>query len=308
MKAREARVIFMGYSIGGGHTMQTLIELEAHLVGIILPKSAPPEKNEEVLRLAGEQIPVFYSNKPGAELIRTVSALKPDLIIVNSFPYLLPSEFIEIPSMGCINLHGAYLPSYRGAHVLQWAIINGETETGITLHHIDAGMDTGDIIAQKKVPIMYEDTAVTLRERIYTEGDKLLRSLWHQIENGTAPRIPQDDSESSVYHKRIEKDGKIDWTKSCFEIHNLVRAMVPPWPGAFCAHHGAEVKIHYGAVSKENFFKNSIPALPGKIVSVSSFEVVVECGTGFYSVLVASFNLNSISDFHTFFKEGDVLQ
>lgn len=157
-----------------------------------------------------------------------------DLIIVCGYKYIIPKEIFSLPQYGTINIHPSLLPRYRGQHVINWAIINGETETGVTLHYIDETLDTGDIIVQKVIPIYFEDTAKELHDRVYVESCKLLKQLIVYLKEGKALRRKgQNSSNASFFKPRKPEDGHIDWNKSSVEIYNLIRALSKPWPGAF---------------------------------------------------------------------------
>ena len=156
---------------------------------------------------------------------------------------ILPGAIIDIPSHGSVNVHGGLLPEYRGGHVMQWAIINGETETGVTLHYMDEGIDTGPIIASGRFPITWQDDAVSVRNNLQKTGKELIKTWWPQISTGTAPRLVQDESVARYYRLRTSDDGEIHWSQSSSSIYNLVRALVFPWPGAFTFLRGKKIVI-----------------------------------------------------------------
>ncbi len=167
------------------------------------------------------------------EFVNVIKQLEPDVIIVAAFGQLLPQSVLDIPLCGVINLHPSLLPKYRGAAPIQWAIINGEIETGITLMLLDAGEDTGDIICAERIQIGLEDTAENLQFQLAEVGGKLLIDVLENIPNGQPPpAIPQKHDEAT-HAPRLTKDiGQIDWNESAMNIHNLVRG-TSGWPGAF---------------------------------------------------------------------------
>src|SRR5215471_7537065 len=189
---------------------------------------------------------------------------------------ILPKSVIDVPRRGCVNLHGGLLPHYRGPHVMQWAIINGETETGVTLHYVDAGIDTGPVIAEARFPIEPEDDALIVRGKLREAGTRLLRTWWPAIADGTAPRAPQDESRAKYYPLRTPEDGRIDWTAPAATIHNLVRALAPPWPGAFTTL-GRDTLI-LRRVALANGGDASAP--PGIVSTVDRLGVRVGTGAG----------------------------
>ncbi len=173
-------------------------------------------------------IPVLQFEKiraqEGTDAIKSIS---PDLIVTAAFGQIIPKSILDIPRLGCVNVHASLLPKYRGAAPIQWAIINGEKETGITIMYMDIGLDTGDIISSSSVPISDEMTGGELYEQLSGLGADLLIETLKEIENGTAARIKQQESESSYYPPLSKDTGRIDWSKPAEEIHNLVRALDP---------------------------------------------------------------------------------
>ncbi|MDP2216506.1 MAG: methionyl-tRNA formyltransferase [Methanolobus sp.] len=196
-------------------------------------------------------IPVFQPTKK--ELFSYTDFLQKadlDLIIVCGYKFIIPKEIFLIPGSGTINIHPSMLPRYRGQHVINWAIINGETETGVTLHFMDETLDTGDIIVQKAVPIDFEDSANDLHDRIYEEACCLLRQLLIDFSNGKRlERKSQVSLNATFFKPRKPEDGLIEWDKSSLEIYNLIRALSKPWPGAYTYFKGYKVviwKAHLG--------------------------------------------------------------
>lgn len=171
------------------------------------------------------------SNYP--QFVAALAALKPDLIMVNSYSMKLHSEVLAIPRRGAVNVHGALLPEYRGSNPTQWALLNNERETGATMHYLDANFDTGDIIAQRRVPIYFEDTWRDIQARIGSAIEDLLAEELPRLWAGAGSRRPQDESRAHYYRRRHPEDGRIDWQDSVLKIYNLIRALVAPHPGAF---------------------------------------------------------------------------
>lgn len=156
-----------------------------------------------------------------------------DVFLVNSFSMILPSHWLALPPRGTINLHAALLPQYRGANALNWVLVNGETKTGVTIHYVDSGIDTGDIILQEVLPIDFEDTALTLRTKISHLWPDMLNQVLEWIEKGNCPRRRQEEGKARYWQRRCPEDGRIDWEWPAERIYNLIRALVKPWPGAF---------------------------------------------------------------------------
>lgn len=194
--------------------------------------------HDELKALADSlQVPFLVQPRKTSEgypaFTEAVRALAPDLIVVNSYSMLLHPEILLIPRYGCINIHSALLPKYRGSNPLQWPIINNETETGVTMHYMSAEFDTGDIIAQRRVPIHFRDTWLDLQTRCAAATDDMLEQEMGKILSHTNDRRPQDESQATRSRRRRPDDGLIDWQQQVISIHNLIRALVKPLPGAF---------------------------------------------------------------------------
>ena len=178
------------------------------------------------------------------QCIEDVRSLKLDLAVSAGYHRLLPIDIIKIPKHGTINIHPSMLPRYRGQHVIQWQIINGEKEAGVTIHFMDGGFDSGDIITQEKIPILPDDNALTIWGKASGVSCKLLKNILVDIKNGKdIKHFKQDNSKATYFRKRTFEDGKIDFRKSDDEINNLVRALCLPWPGAFFECEGKKVII-----------------------------------------------------------------
>ncbi len=208
-----------------------------------------------------------------ADWIELLNTLQPDFLFSFYYRKLLCPEILASASRGTFNLHGSLLPTYRGRAPVNWAILRGETETGITLHHMVAEADAGDIVAQHSVPITDQDTALTVFRKLEAEAMKLLDLYLPQIKKGTAPRHVQDHSQATVFGKRRPSDGYINWHQSAGQIHNLIRAVTHPYPGAFTSLAGHTLYIWKAKLQP----KQSEPLGPGEIGFMGSDAVV---GTG----------------------------
>jgi methionyl-tRNA formyltransferase len=207
--------------------------------------------------------------------LESLDRVKPDLLFVWSYPMLLPPELIARPRLGAINMHGGLLPEYRGAHVMNWVIANGASETGMTLHYIDDGIDTGPTIAERRFPIEWRDDAATVRDKLRVAGQSLLREWWPAIEAGTAPRTPQDPARAGYYRPRSADDGRIDWSAPNEAIYNLVRALVAPWPGA-----RTSIGRTMLVTRKSDPIGAARSDVPGTVQSIDEGGVVVASGRG----------------------------
>lgn len=201
----------------------------------------PPEVKVSAERLG---LPVYQPDSLRTdEAFSLIRSLSPDAIVVAAYGKILPKDILDFPRLGCINIHGSLLPKYRGAAPIQWAVLNGEKETGVTIMKMDAGIDTGDIIFSRAIPIEEDDTALSVFEKLSDLGASMIISSMEKIEEGDYSLTPQDDS-LSCYSPMITKEmGEIDWNKMRFEVHNLVRGMYD-WPVAYTRLFGKTLKIY----------------------------------------------------------------
>ncbi|MBO6015042.1 MAG: methionyl-tRNA formyltransferase, partial [Lachnospiraceae bacterium] len=183
--------------------------------------------------------PVRIREKAGVEKLRKYDA---DVFVVAAFGQILPKEILEMPKYGCINIHASLLPKYRGAAPIQWAILNGETQTGVTIMQMDEGIDTGDMLLKEIVPIDAKETGESLHDKLCEAGAGLIVKALPMIEDGTIVREKQQD-ELSCYAKMLTKElGRIDWSKSAVEIERLIRGL-NAWPSAYTLCQGKTLKI-----------------------------------------------------------------
>lgn len=231
------RILVFGYTDVGVACLQELLGQGANVVAVVTHRDDPGETiwfGSMAGLAAAHGIPVQTPEDPNVPaFVEEVRRLRPDLIFSFYYRRLLSPAILAIPSLGAINLHGSLLPKYRGRAPLNWVLVRGETTTGVTLHYMDARADHGDIIAQHVVPIAVEDTALTLSRKLTTAGRALLAEMYPLIAAGRAPRIPQDDSAATKFGRRTPADGLIDWSRSAWQIYNLIRAVTRPFPGAF---------------------------------------------------------------------------
>lgn len=225
--------------VNSGHTLAVFTQPDRP-VGRHATLTPPPTKAYAL----NHNIPVFQFEK--IRLPEGVSALKtfaPDLMVTAAFGQLLSADNLAIPKFGCINVHGSLLPKYRGAAPIQWAIINGEAQTGITTMMTDIGMDTGDILLTDRVDIGPDETAGELFERLAALGAETLRRTIAALEAGTLVRTPQDESQATKCPMLKKEHGKLDFSQTAASVHNRVRG-TNPWPGAFALLDGEPLKIH----------------------------------------------------------------
>jgi len=210
----------------------------ANISHIVFPKNRKTDKSDELIefiRLNGiieKCLPYKKNLEETLQLTIELKKSKPDLMITYFYPQLISSEILAIPNLGTINFHPAILPDYRGAHVINWMILKGEKNAGITLHYIDEGIDTGDIIHKETIPIEFEDTAFDLEKKVIEKSIQILPELLPSILSGKNKRLKQDRTNYS-YKPRRPEDGEFSWDWDSKRIYNQIRALVSPWPGAF---------------------------------------------------------------------------
>ena len=229
------KILFFGYQNWGYLSLKALIKSGKNVVGVITHKA---KENEEwyhsVEKLSKENnIATFFYEKENELMIKKVKELNPNLILSIGYRNKIPSEVLSIPLKGAINVHGSLLPKYKGGAVLNWAIINGEKETGVTAHIMTNEFDSGDIVAQKKIMIKFEDEVIDVYNRALPLYPQITIELVRKIEEGTLIRTPQDQSKTIKVKRRKPEDGLTEWNKSSLEIYNWVRALTHPYPGAF---------------------------------------------------------------------------
>jgi methionyl-tRNA formyltransferase len=229
-----------------------------------------------VKELATEQgLPVLQPGRARDEaFISELRALGPELIVVAAYGQILPQALLDIPRHGCLNVHTSLLPKYRGAAPIQWAIINGDAETGVTIMKMDAGLDTGPMVSEARTPISAADNAQTLHDRLADLGGELLVRTIPDYVSGRIVPTPQP-ADGSTYARKIKKeDGRIDWSLSARAIWNRLRGLTP-WPGSFTHLPGSEVLLKVWQVEPLDG-----KGEPGTILSASKDGLIVACGEG----------------------------
>lgn len=242
-----------------------------------------PKENHffsSVARLGAEMgLSVFAPENVNHSLwIERIEKMQPDVIFSFYYRHMLSQELLALAPKGAFNLHGSLLPKYRGRVPINWAILHGETETGVTLHKMIAKPDAGDIAAQKKISIDATDTALVLHEKIRQAAEQLLADTLPLIKIGDYSATPQDESKATYFGRRSAEDGLIDWSKSATEVNNLVRAVTEPYPGAFT--YLAESKM---IVWRARVLEKSHDKLPGTIISTEPLQIA--CGQGVLEIL-----------------------
>lgn len=280
------KIVFMGTPDFSVNALENIVKAGHDVVGVITQPDKPKGRGgkmqytpvkEKALELG---LDVYQPQRvKETEFIEKLKEMNLDAIVVIAFGQILPKAILDMPKYGCINVHASLLPKYRGAAPIQWSVIDGEKETGVTTMYMNEGLDTGDIIDKVVVPIDKKETGGSLFDKLAIEGGKLILKTLIELENGTAVRTPQDDSKSN-YAGMINKQlGKIDFNKSANEIERLIRGL-NPWPSAYTKMDGKTLKIWDADVDdSEN------DSAPGTITEVGKDFIRVATGKGSLKIL-----------------------
>ena len=311
----DLRVIFMGTPEFAVPSLDMLVREGYEVAAVVTQPDKPKGRGNKLAAppvkeyAAGRGIPVLQPVKVRTpEYADQLRSYRPDLFVTCAYGRILTGQVLGIPSLGCINVHGSLLPRYRGAAPIQWAVINGDSVTGITTMFTDEGLDTGDMLLKKEIEITGNMTAGELHDRLALMGAQVLKETLEQLKNGILQRIPQPE-EGVSFAPMLDKNlGRIDWTKTSGEIHNLVRG-TDPWPGAFSFYKGERIRIWKtltegvaGSLKK-----------PGTIVEVSREGILVACGSGAVRIAEVQFDsgrrmsVDSYLAGHTI-DEGEILE
>jgi methionyl-tRNA formyltransferase len=278
------KIIFMGTPDFSIPSLESIYKSKHELTAIVTTPDKERGRGRKITYTPVKQfavennIPVYQPEKlkSNTEFIEQMKALQPDLFVVVAFR-ILPKEVFDIPKFGSFNLHGSFLPKYRGAAPIQWALINGETETGLTTFKLAEKVDTGNIYLQEKVEIFPADNFETLHDRMSLLSEDLVLKTISLIESGNFELKLQDDSLASPAPKITKEICKIDWNKSAKEIHNLVRGL-SPHPAAFFIYNGKGIKIYKVEIVEQNDMK------PFQIHQTKT-ELIIGCGKDAIRVL-----------------------
>ena len=272
------RIVFMGTPQFAVPSLKKLVEAGYDVVAVVTQPDRKSGRGHKLtpppIKMIAEIYGIHVLQFAKIKSPQGVAALKqiaPDIIVTAAFGQILSKEILDLPTMGCLNVHASLLPKYRGAAPIQWAIINGEKKTGVTIMYMDVGLDTGDIITSQAVDIKNKTTGGMLYEELADVGAQLLIKTLNSVETGSAERTPQNDAESSYFPPLNKQLGRIDWTKPAQEIYNLVRALNPVM-SAYTTIGEDTIKIWEASVALGN-------AKPGYIVCADT-ENGLSVGTG----------------------------
>lgn len=280
------RTIFMGTPDFACPTLQKLIERGEQVVAVISQPDRPKGRGQKLMpppvKVLAEQngIPVYQPPKVRApEFVEIIRELKPDVIVVVAFGQILPKALLDIPPHGCINVHASLLPRYRGAAPLNWCIVNGEAETGVTTMLMDVGLDTGDMLLMRKTPLDENEDITSLHDRMSVMGADLLGETLDRLAQGDLGPQPQKDADSCYAPMLKKEDGVINWHADARTIHNQVRGLAV-WPGACTTIGDVVLKIFRTRVGSGS-------GVPGTVLQAAkgTFEVACQSGSLFLQEL-----------------------
>lgn len=282
-------VVFMGTPDFAVGTLKALLDSEYKVQAVFTQPDKPKGRGKsmqmtpvkEVAMEAG--IPVHQPSRiREPENLEILKQYNPDVIVVVAFGQIIPEEILNLAPYGCINVHGSLLPKYRGAAPIQWAVIDGEKESGVTTMRMDAGLDTGDMILKERIPLEEKETGGSLFDKLSEAGAQLLLKTLRALEDGTATYEKQPEESPTAYAGMLTKQmGLIDWTKPAKEIECLIRGL-NPWPSAYTTYHGKTLKIWAADVGTDAVSGETI--IPGTILEVTKKTLKIQTGEGVLSI------------------------
>ncbi len=275
------RAIFMGTPEFAVPCLQTVAQ-EHELLGVVTQPDSRQGRGHKLcfspvkLQALSYNVPILQPIKlREAITVNTIKDLQPEVIIVVAYGQKIPKILLELPAKGCINVHSSLLPKYRGAAPIQYAILKGEKETGVSTMYLSQQWDAGDIILQDKEVIYPDDTAGSLHDRLSLRGACLLSQTLKQLSAGVAPRIPQNHEAATYAFKLTKEQGAIDWTKTADELQDFVRGM-NPWPTAYTYYNEETIKLWETEILRSESSKNGHP---GEIVNINDHGICIATGS-----------------------------
>lgn len=308
------RIVFMGTPDFSVPTLKALVEAGHEVAAVVTQPDRPRGRGKELqmtpvkVQALAYGIPVYQPEKvKDPAFVEILRSLQPEVIVVIAFGQILSRDILDLPPYGCVNIHASLLPKYRGAAPIQWAVIDGEKETGVTTMMMDVGLDTGDMLEKTVIPLDPKETGGSLFDKLSQAGGPLILSTLEKLKAGTAVRTPQTD-EDSTYAKMLTKSlGRIDWSMEAAAIERLIRGL-NPWPSAYTSVHGKTLKIWDADVLKESFDG----AAPGQIVRTDPHSLIVAAGEALLSIRELQLEGKKRMDVETFLRgytveKGEIL-
>ena len=281
------RIVFMGtpdFSVG---TLEAILAA-GHQVAAVVTQPDKPKGRGKALQATpvkeaalAHGLTVYQPRKVREDsFLEELKKINPDVIVVVAFGQIIPRTILELPKFGCINVHASLLPKYRGAAPIQWAVIDGEEVSGVTIMRMDAGLDTGDMLSKVEVPLAEDETGGSLFDKLSDAGARQLVQTLDRLEDGTVQPEKQPEESPTGYARMITKaDGLIDWTKDAKSIERLIRGL-NPWPSAFTRLEGKNLKIWKAAVQEQDS-----GLAPGTVISAGREGLSVQTGQGRLNIL-----------------------
>ena len=281
MSVEQPGILFVGTVREGRRCLEALFAQGERFVGLVTLDAALAPSTSGWVRFddlaTAHGVPlVTVRDLNSAANVKRVAKLQPDLILVIGWTRLLGSALLQLPRLGAVGFHASLLPRYRGRAPINWALINGERETGNTMFFLDEGVDTGDMIDQRRIPILDEDDCGTLYEKVADSAIDMLIEHLPQLKTGSAPRVVQDNRQATVMPRRRPEDGLIDWARDSRSLFNWVRAQTHPYPGAFTAHRGRRLYIWRA----REITSGQALETPGRIIGRPDGQACVATGDG----------------------------
>ena len=308
------RIVFMGTPDFSVPALKALVEAGHEVAAVVTQPDRPRGRGKELqmtpvkVQALAYGIPVYQPEKvKDPAFVEILRNLQPEVIVVIAFGQILSRDILDLPPYGCINIHASLLPKYRGAAPIQWAVIDGEKETGVTTMMMDVGLDTGDMLEKTIIPLDPKETGGSLFDKLSQAGGPLILSTLENLKAGTAVRTPQTD-EDSTYAKMLTKSlGQIDWSMEAAAIERLIRGL-NPWPSAYTFVHGKTLKIWDADVLKES----SDGAAPGQIIRTDPHSLIVAAGEALLSIRELQLEGKKRMDVETFLRgytieKGEIL-
>ncbi len=279
MSAADIRAVVCAYGEIGAASLETLLELGVDVALVVTHEDAPGEQIwfrsvRDLARSAGVRA-IAPANVNEPEPLAIVASAAPDFLFSFYFRHMLTRPVLALAKRGALNLHGSLLPRFRGRAPVNWVLIEGESETGLTLHYMDKKPDHGDVVAQRAIAIGRDDSALSLTRKLAGVARELLRDAIPKLAAGTAPRIAQEHERSTYYGGRRPEDGAIDWHAPAERVRNLIRALTDPWPGAFTAVRSRAFSIWWAETTPLD-----VARPPGELFFAPSGAVCIAAGDG----------------------------
>ncbi|HMA62240.1 MAG TPA: methionyl-tRNA formyltransferase [bacterium] len=274
------KIVFMGTPQFAVPSLRKIVESKHDIIGVVTGSDCKRGRGQRVRKTAIKKVAENLNTKilqpeclSDDDFYQDLQDLNPDVFVVVAFR-ILPERLLSIPEFGAINLHASLLPKYRGPAPINWAIINGEKETGYTIFQIEKSVDTGDMLKQEKIPIKNTDTCQEVHDTLAKEGATGLLSVLQDLEEGKREAIPQKDEEATKAPKINSEMGRIDWSQKAEKIKNLINGL-SPYPGAFSFFNGKRVKFIRANYKDKNYEKK-----PGEIAFVNNYSMGIQTGDG----------------------------